>query len=85
MSPDNGQKRKQGFASLSPERLKEVSARGGSRRVPTKGFGSLPPEKRKEMSSKASKEYWRRVKEVRQNGTIQHSEIQRQEDRDLSK
>jgi general stress protein YciG len=63
---------KRGFANLSPEKHKEVSARGGMRKGP-KGFANLSPERLKEISSKGSKERWRRVREKR------NSELGRQD------
>lgn len=70
MSPEIApQKRKQGFASLTPERLKEVSAKGGRKTGVPKGFGAVSPEQRKENSSKAAKVRWSKVKEVQQDGS----------------
>lgn len=53
--------KKQGFASLSIEKLREVSAQGGRREV-RKGFATLSPEERKEVSKKAAEIRWARVK-----------------------
>lgn len=47
--------KKKGFASLSKERLKEISRKGGLEKSPTKGFGSMDPERHKQVSAKGGK------------------------------
>lgn len=46
-------RKKQGFASFDPDKLREVSSRGGKtpRKEPT-GFARLSPERLKEVSRK---------------------------------
>lgn len=61
-------KKKRGFASLSPERLREVSAIGG-KKSRNGGFAKLSPEQRKANASEAAKVRWKKVKEARQDGT----------------
>lgn len=56
-------KKKQGFASLSPEKLKEVSIKAGKSKSSKKGFGSLSPERRREISQEAARVRWNKVKE----------------------
>lgn len=56
--------KKQGFASLSEAKLKEVSSKGGSREVP-KGFSTLPPDAREDNARRAAQIRWARVKAER--------------------
>jgi len=65
----DSRKKKQGFATFTPDKLKAVSSKGGQKRIKTKGFGHLSPEERSANASKASLERWRRVKEARENGS----------------
>lgn len=45
--------KKRGFAAFSPERLSEVSRKGGSRKV-MKGFAKMDPEVRKKIVQKGA-------------------------------
>lgn len=65
--------KKQGFASLEPEKHREVSARGGQKTGVSKGFASLTPEERSQNASRASQERWRRVREERQRKHVENS------------
>lgn len=63
-------KGKQGFASMSEEKRKAISAKGGSAKV-SKGIGRLSPEDRSLFSQKAAATRWLKVQEKRaaeQNG-----------------
>lgn len=59
--------KKQGFASLKKDRLKEVSSKGGRRKV-RKGFATLTLEERQKMAQKASKARWEKIKQEKQVG-----------------
>lgn len=51
----SSEKRKQGFATMDPERHRELSAKGGSQSGKTpKGFAAMTPERRKEISQRAA-------------------------------
>ena len=58
-------KKKQGFASLTPEKHREVSSKGGSASVP-KGFATFDPITRSKKSSEAAKARWAKVKAERE-------------------
>lgn len=55
---------KQGFASMKPEKLRAVSSKGGSAKVP-KGFALLSLEERRANALRASKVRWSKVREER--------------------
>lgn len=57
--------KKQGFASFSEEKLREVSSKAGRAKHPNKGFGSLNKKTRRKNASEASKIRWARVKAER--------------------
>lgn len=57
--------KKRGFATFPPDKLREVSSRGGQRKSPTKGFAHLSPEERSANASRAAKERWRIAHEKR--------------------
>ncbi len=44
-------KSKRGFASMTPEKLKEITSKGGSAKV-RKGFATMTPEQRAEFGRK---------------------------------
>lgn len=55
---------KRGFASFTPEKLFDVSSRGGSKKT-RKGFGVLTPEEQSQNGSRASKIRWAKVRAER--------------------
>lgn len=59
------EKKKQGFASLSPEQHRAISAKGGSAKGKPKGYATMSPEQRSEASKIASRARWDRVKAER--------------------
>lgn len=61
----SSEKKKQGFASLTPEKHKEISSKGGKHRGP-KGASVLSPEQRKINASIAAKARWAKVKAERE-------------------
>lgn len=81
MSSENGKQTPRGFAAMSDEKRKEISAKGGQAKV-RKGFGSLDEGARKENASRAAKIRWQRVREQRANND---SDVQRQESRDTGR
>ena len=78
MSNDDSRKR-QGFASLSPEQRKHVSSKGGRAKVP-KGLAVLSKQERKERASKAAKARWekerarRMAEDITENNDAQNIE-----------
>jgi general stress protein YciG len=58
-------KKKQGFAALDPDRLREISSKGGKvpRKEPT-GFARLTPKERRELSRKGGLKSKRRKIEL---------------------
>lgn len=62
-------KKKQGFASLDPEKLRAISSRGGRKpRRGLVGFARLTPEERKELSRKGGLKSKRRKIKREYNG-----------------
>lgn len=59
----------QGFARLSKAELREVSSRGGKKRVP-KGFATLPPEDRIVIARNAARTRWERARREKE-GDVQ--------------
>lgn len=66
---DLAAKKQTGFALLSPERRRELAARGGSKSAGKPRFTTMPPEKHRELSVKGGKasqasgkchEHWRK-------------------------
>lgn len=63
-------KKKQGFAALTPDQLREVSSRGGQYKGP-KGFASLTDEQKRANSSRAATIRWARVRQERAESEAQ--------------
>jgi hypothetical protein len=59
------EKKRQGFASLPPEKHLEVSSKGGRSVGKPKGYATLTPEERVANASKASKARWAKQKAER--------------------
>lgn len=59
-------KKKQGFASLSPEKHLEVSSKGGRSVGKPKGYATLTPEARAANASNASNARWAKRKAERE-------------------
>lgn len=58
--------KRRGFATLTPDKHKEISSRGGQKRGIIKGTATLSPEERKERASSAAKIRWSKVHAERQ-------------------
>lgn len=70
--------KKQGFASLSAKRRKEIATKAGSVKHPNKGFGSRSKEELSKLSSEAAKARWAKVKEERENADVNVTETENQ-------
>lgn len=75
MSPDDSSRKKQGFASLSPEQRKLVSAKGGGAKVP-KGLAMLSKKERRVRASQAATARWAKERARRMAEEIGEEDVQ---------